>query len=435
MADGWLYILTDPNLLLVIAGTVLIGVTAGVVGSFTLLQRKALIGDGIAHAILPGVILAYIITGDKDPWILFAGSVVAGWISLWCMDLITRKTPLTADTAVGVILSVFFGAGVMLLGIVQAQETGNQSGLDTFLFGQAASLLPEDVMFLSFVCIFVLLTVRFAYKELRVRSFDPQYAQSLGYDRPAIRYIETALLVVVLTTGLQAVGVILMAAILIIPAATARYWTDRLSTMLIISGAFGASAALIGSIISYMAPRMPTGPWMVVAASTLLFFSMIFAPNYGAMSRYYRHRAQSRRIDEDHLVKTIWMMHESNTEKPGFTLAQMAEWRPTAPSKLEDTMKRLIARGWVKPEDGNVNHWRLAKEGRDEARRLVRVHRLWETYLTELLAIANDHVHEDADSMEHIITPEIEAQLAIKLGYPEADPHKSKIPYGMEDLT
>jgi manganese/zinc/iron transport system permease protein len=196
-----------------------------------------------------------------------------------------------------------------------------------------------------------------------------------------------------------------MAAILIIPAATARYWTDRLSTMLIISGAFGASAALIGSLISYMAPRMPTGPWMVVAASTLLFFSMIFAPNYGAMSRYYRHRAQSRRIDEDHLVKTIWMMHESNTEKPGFTLAQMAEWRPTAPSKLEDTMKRLIARGWVKPEDGNVNHWRLAKEGRDEARRLVRVHRLWETYLTELLAIANDHVHEDADSMEHIITP------------------------------
>ena len=433
MADGWLYILTDPNLLLVIAGTMLIGITAGVVGSFTLLQRKALIGDGIAHAILPGVILAYMITGDKEPWILFAGSVVAGWISLWCMELITRKTTLTADTAVGVVLSVFFGAGVMLLGIVQAQETGNQSGLDKFLFGQAASLLPEDVIFLSFVCIIVLLTVRFAYKELRVRTFDPQYARSLGYDRPVIRYIETALLVVVLTTGLQAVGVILMAAVLIIPAATARYWTDRLSTMLIISGAFGAGAAVIGSLISYMAPRMPTGPWMVVAASILLFFSMIFAPNYGALSRYYRLRAQSRRIDEDHLVKTMWMMHESNIEKPSFTLAQIAEWRPTPSAKLEDTMKRLVKRGWVKPQDENVSHWRLAKQGRDAARRLVRVHRLWETYLTELLAIADDHVHEDADSMEHIITPEIEAQLAIKLGYPEADPHKSKIPYGTED--
>ncbi len=431
--DGWLYILTDPNLLMVTAGTMLIGITAGVVGSFTLLQRKALIGDGVAHAILPGVILAYMITGDKEPWILFSGSVVAGWVSLWCMDLITRKTTLTADTAVGVILSVFFGIGVMLLGIVQAQESGNQSGLDKFLFGQAASLLPADVIFLSFVCIFVLLTVRFAYKELRVRTFDPQYAKSLGYDRPVIRYIETALLVVVLTTGLQAVGVILMAAVLIIPAATARYWTDRLSTMLMISGAFGASAAVIGSLISYMAPRMPTGPWMVVAASVLLFVSMIIAPKYGALSKYRSHRAQSRRIDEDHLVKTLWMMHENNLEQPGFTMAQIAEWRPTAPSKLEATMKRLIQRGWVKQAENATGQWRLAKPGRDEARRLVRVHRLWETYLTELLAIADDHVHEDADSMEHIITPEIEAQLAIKLGYPESDPHKSKIPYGKED--
>jgi manganese/zinc/iron transport system permease protein len=433
VADNWLYILTDPNLLMVIAGTMLIGITAGVVGSFTLLQRKALIGDGIAHAILPGVILAYMVTGDKDPWVLFLGSVIAGWISLWCMDLITRKTTLTADTAVGVILSVFFGIGVMLLGIVQAQESGNQSGLDKFLFGQAASLMPGDVIFLSIVCILVLFTVRFSFKELRVRTFDPQFARSLGYDRPIIRYIETALLVVVLTTGLQAVGVILMAAVLIIPAATARYWTDRLSTMLIISGVFGASAAVIGSLISYMAPRMPTGPWMVVAASILLFISMIFAPNYGALSRFYRQRAQSRRIDEDHLVKTMWMMRENNFDKPGFTLAQIAEWRPTAPTKLEATLQRLVIRGWIKRLEDHPGHWRLAKLGRDEARRLVRVHRLWETYLTELLAIADDHVHEDADSMEHIITPEIEAQLAIKLGYPEADPHKSRIPYGTED--
>lgn len=431
--DGWLYILTDPNLLMVTAGTMLIGITAGVVGSFTLLQRKALIGDGVAHAILPGVILAYMITGDKDPWVLFAGSVVAGWISLWCMDLITRKTNLTADTAVGVVLSVFFGIGVMLLGIVQANEAGDHSGLDKFLFGQAASLLPSDVIFLSAVCIVVLLSIRVAFKELRVRTFDPQYARSLGYDRPAIRYLETALLVVVLTTGLQAVGVILMAAVLIIPAASARYWTDRLSTMLIISGAFGAASAIIGSMISYMAPKMPTGPWMVVAASMLLFLSMAFAPGYGSISKYRRYRAQVRRIDEDHLVKTMWMMRENNIEQPGFTLSQIAEWRPTAPTKLESTLQRLVQRGWVKQSDDMTGHWRLAKPGRDEARRLVRVHRLWETYLTELLAIADDHVHEDADSMEHIITPEIEQQLAIKLGYPKADPHASKIPYGTED--
>ena len=130
MFDASTNIWTDPNLLMVMAGTMLIGITAGVMGSFTLLQRKALIGDGVAHAILPGVVLAYLVTGDKDPWILFLGSMVAGWLSLWTMEQIARRTKLTPDTAVGVVLSVFFGIGVMLMGVVQAQETGNQSGLE-----------------------------------------------------------------------------------------------------------------------------------------------------------------------------------------------------------------------------------------------------------------------------------------------------------------
>jgi manganese/zinc/iron transport system permease protein len=430
--EALLNIWSDPNLLMVIAGTMLVGITAGVLGSFTLLQRKALIGDGVAHAILPGVILAYMLTGDKEPWVLFLGSFVAGWLSLWTMDQISRRTTLTPDTAVGVVLSVFFGLGVMLLGVVQGQETGNQSGLDKFLFGQAASLLPRDVFFLSVVCIIVLGFVSLAFKELRVRTFDPQFAQSLGYDRPFFRYAETGLLVIVLTTGLQAVGVILMAAVLIIPAATARYWTDRFGPMLIYAAVFGAFAAFTGSLVSYTAPRMPTGPWMVITSAFVLFVSMLISPKYGLLSSYYKRRRQSRRIDEDHLIKVMWMMRERSPEQSGFTLAHIAEHRPTDPLKLEETFDRLRKRGWIKAEEGRLHHWRLAKPGRDEARRLVRVHRLWETYLTQLLSIADDHVHEDADSMEHVITPEIEALLIQKLGAPLKDPHLSDIPYGKE---
>lgn len=433
MFDALINIWTDPNLLMVMAGTMLIGITAGVMGSFTLLQRKALIGDGVAHAILPGVVLAYLVTGDKDPWILFLGSMAAGWLSLWTMEQISRRTKLTPDTAVGVVLSVFFGIGVMLMGVVQAQETGNQSGLDKFLFGQAASLLLNNIIFLSLVCFLVLGFVTLAFKELRVRSFDPQFAQSLGYDRPLFRYIETSLLVIVLTTGLQAVGVILMAAVLIIPAATARYWTDRFGPMLVFAALFGALAAFGGSLVSYTAPRMPTGPWMVIISTVVLFLSMLFAPHYGVLSTYFTKRSQARRIDEEHIVKVMWILRERNPDQHNFSLSQISSMKPTEPEKVLPTILRLQRRGWVIRDRSQEAHWRLSKAGRDEARRMVRVHRLWETYLTQLLAIADDHVHDDADSMEHLITPEIEALLIQKLGTPLKDPHESDIPYEDKD--
>lgn len=432
MLDVLQHMLRDPNLFFVAAGTMLIGITAGVAGCFTLLKRQSLIGDGVAHAVLPGVVLAYMLTGDKEPWVLFAGSVVSGWLSLWSMQSIGRHTKLSPDTAVGIVLSVFFGLGVMLLGVVQAEQSGNQSGLDKFLFGQAASLLPADVIFLSAVCVLVLVTVGLAYKELQLRSFDPEFARSLGYDHGLVRHLETAMLVVVLTTGLQAVGVILMAAVLIIPAATARYWTDRLRPMLMLSAGFGALAGLVGSVISYSAPAMPTGPWMVVSSALILLLSMLAAPKYGYLSQRWSRRRQSRRIDEENLVKTLWLLREEHGAENAFNRAQILDRRPTNTVRMDAAVGRLADRGWIR-RDAETDAWRLTKPGRDEARRLVRIHRLWETYLTELLQIADDHVHDDADSMEHLITPEIEEQLAARLGYPTEDPHRKSIPYGKGD--
>ena len=202
--------------------------------------------------------------------------------------------------------------------------------------------------------------------------------------------------------------------------------------MLAISGAFGASAAIVGSLISYTAPKMPTGPWMVVASSALLFISLIVAPKYGAYSRWRRHVRQSNRIEEDHVIKALWLLREQSPVQIGFTIAELSERQYMKSDRLPAVIKRLVRKGWIKPQENETGKWRLAKLGRDEARRLVRVHRLWETYLTDLLAIADDHVHDDADSMEHLITPEIEAQLVAKLGHPVVDPHASTIPYGSE---
>lgn len=433
MAEYLYTLLTDPTLVAVALGTTLIAITAGTLGCFTLLQRKSLIGDGVAHSILPGVVLAYILTGHKDPEILFLGSVVAGWISLWAMEAVTRRSGLSADTAVGIVLSVFFGFGVMLLGWVQASASGNQSGLDKFLFGQAAAMTLEDVRFLSLVCLAVLAYVSFSFKEMRLRAFDQWYARSLGYDAPWLRYLENTVFVVVLTTGLQAVGVVLMSAVLILPAAIARYWTDRMPVMMVVAAAVAALAALAGSGISYMAPHMPTGPWMVVVAAVILFMSMALAPRYGQLSTWRRRRRQKQQIDEQHLLKTLWSL-ESASGGAWCSLLDLVRERPADAAGLEGTLKRLLHTGLVTKEEAYPASiaWGLTEAGREEARRLVRVHRLWETYLTELMQIADDHVHRDADWIEHIITPELEEQLAAKLGYPALDPHQQVIPYRAE---
>jgi manganese/zinc/iron transport system permease protein len=489
MVDYLLALITDPTLMAVALGTTLIGVTAGLLGCFTLLQRKSMIGDGVAHAILPGVVIAFIFTGHKDPATLFVGSVIAGWISLWAMEVITRRTGLSPETGVGIVLSVFFGLGVMLLGWVQGQQTGTQSGLDHFLFGQAAAMTLDDVRFLSLVSLLVLAYVALSFYGLRLRAFDPWYARSLGVDAPWQRYLENSVFVVVLTTGLQAVGVVLMSAVLILPAAIARYWTDRMPTMMAIAALMAALAAQMGSGISYMSPQMPTGPWMVVVAALMLFLSMALAPRYGFGSMYLRRRRQKQLIDEEHLLKTMWTLEIASkkdvvkevkkavakeVEKvydraidrmepgflasspttssstthpptPGVTLLGLVRERPADAATLPRTLKRLLRKGYLQVDQGPTGiypgpagvtlqeRWSLTEAGRDEARRLVRVHRLWETYLTELMRIAETHVHRDADWMEHLITPEVEQQLAAKLGYPALDPHRQIIPYDTQE--
>ena len=167
------FLLQDPNVRWVLAGTILLGLSAGALGCFAVLRERALVGDAVAHAVLPGVCLAFIFTGDKDPLALLVGSVIFGWISLVVMDFIIRNSKISADTSIGMVLSVFFGLGVVLLTYIQSSGNVNQSGLDAFLFGNAASMLPEDVMLFGFVSLMVLIVIIAMYKELKLISFDP----------------------------------------------------------------------------------------------------------------------------------------------------------------------------------------------------------------------------------------------------------------------
>lgn len=422
--------LQNPTLRWVLAGTILLGFSAGTLGCFAILRNRALVGDAVAHAILPGVCIAFIIAGNKDPLILLMGSVISGWISIVVMDFIIRNSKISSDTSIGMVLSVFFGLGVVLLSWIQASGNVNQSGLDAFLFGNAASMLPEDIQVFGFVSLLVLVAIFLFYKELKLVSFDPSYARVIGYPVKRIELLIGILLVLTITAGIQAVGVVLMASMLIIPAAAARYWTDSLSIMLVIAAVVGAVSGISGSLISYTAPGMPTGPWMVVSAALIFALSFLLAPKRGEFQRWLQRRAYNQKVTMENVLKTLYHLEEGDKKLHRVrTLREIAKKRRIELREISKGLRLLIKKRWIEHHKGTPSGYLLTEEGREEARRIVRIHRLWELYLTERLEIAGDHVHDDAESMEHLITPEIEAQLASILGEPSFDPHLEEIPY------
>lgn len=421
--------LQDANLRWVLLGTVLLGLSAGALGCFTVLRQRALVGDAVAHSILPGVCLAFIITGDKNPVALLIGSVIFGWISLVVMDFLVRNTRISSDTSIGMVLSVFFGFGVMLLTFIQSSGNVNQSGLDAFLFGNAASMLREDVLLFGAISVMVLAALISLFKELRLISFDPEYAQLLGYPIRRMEVVLATLLVVTITAGLQAVGVVLMASMLIIPAATARYWTDSLAAMLGIAAAVGGISAISGTFVSYAMRGMPTGPWMVLTAAALFGLSFFFAPARGELQRWRQRRRQEQKINEENILKTLYKLEEQDKNAARVRpVGELLKTRRMASRLMKAGLRSLQRQHFVKYYDGHPGGYLLTDAGREQARRVVRVHRLWELYLTRKLDIAGDHVHDDAESMEHVITPELEQELLHLLKYPEKDPHEKSIP-------
>lgn len=419
----------DPNVRYVVAGTILLGVSAGVLGCFAILRGRALVGDAIAHAVLPGVCLAFIVVGDKNPFALLVGAIIFGWIGIIVMDYVIQNSKISPDASIGMVLSVFFGLGVLLLTFIQSSGNVNQSGLDAFLFGHAASLVPLDVIVFGTLSVLIILTVTLTFKELMLVSFDTGFATVIGYPVKKLEFLIATLLVMTITVGIQAVGVVLMASMLIIPAAAARYWTTSLFYMLIIAGGVGAFSGVTGSYVSYLAPSMPTGPWMVLAALCVFILSFLFAPKRGELSRFLNNRVNRKTIQDENILKTLYLLEETDERKHrSRTLGDILKRRRMKGSDVKNGLKRLIEQGKAEKYEGHPDMYMLTEEGRVRAKRIVRVHRLWELYLTDQVQIAGDHVHDDAESMEHLITPEIEAQLTKVLENPKADPHNKTIP-------
>ena len=278
----------DYTLRTVAMGAATLGAVSGALGVYAVLRGQSLIGDAMSHAALPGIALAYIVTQSKLPLVLMAGAAATGWLATLGVMAIVRRSRVKYDSALALVLSVFFGVGLMLLTFIQRTPDAGQAGLDTFLFGQAATLLTRDVITMASLGAVALAGVALFWKEFKLLAFDEAFGQSLGLPMRAVDVGLTTLTVIAIVIGLQAVGVVLMSAMIVAPGAAARQWTDRLGVMMVLSTLFGASAGVAGTVISTFAENLPTGPTIVLCATVIVAVSMLAAPRRGLLFRYAR---------------------------------------------------------------------------------------------------------------------------------------------------
>jgi ABC-type Mn2+/Zn2+ transport system permease subunit/Mn-dependent DtxR family transcriptional regulator len=418
----------DPSVRYALAGSMLLGISCGLLGSFIVVRKMALLGDALSHAVLPGVAVGFLWNMSKDPVAILVGATLAGLLGAATVTLIKQTTRLKEDAALGLVLASFFAVGICLVTMIQRLPTGNKSGIDKFLFGQAAALGPDDVRLMAIITAGAITAITVFYKEFLVTSFDPAFARVAGFPAQLIHYALMLLLAFAVVIALQAVGVVLVSAMLITPAAAAYLLTDRMSRMLWLSALFGMLAGATGAFFSFLGPKLPTGPFMVLAATSVFAVAFLFGPHHGVIVRWFRHRSRAHRVQRENTVKSMYHVLESRDFKgEGVSLRELAERRRETIEDVKRQVDNLLGHRLVSlHHDGDMLFftpvgWQLACS-------IVRNHRLWELYLTNAAQIAADHVHEDAEKIEHVLGEETVRQLERRLAGISTDPHGKPIP-------
>lgn len=422
--------LRDPAVRYVVAGVVLMGLGCGVLGGFVVVRRMALVGDALSHAVLPGVALGFLWNLSKDPLAIFVGATLAGLAGTALVRALTATTRLKEDAALGLVLASFFAAGACLVTMIQRLPTGGKSGLDRFLFGQAAAIGRDDVILMGVVTGLVLALVGLFYKELLVASFDRAFARTSGVP---VAWIERGLLLLLAFTvvvALQAVGAVLVSALLVTPAAAASLLTDRLHRLLWLAALLGALAGLAGAFLSFLGPGLSTGPLVVMAAGALFAAAFLLAPRHGLVAQAWRRRRGAARVRRENTLKALWHIGEKAGDPgAGAGVGELAARRRAAVGTARAEADALVAHGLATFADGRV---RFTARGRRRAAEIVRNHRLWELYLAQSANIASDHVHEDAENIEHVLGEAEVRELERRLPRADRDPHGRPIPSAAE---
>ncbi len=285
-------LLFSYDFLVIAMGTVILSVASGVIGCVSVHKGQSLIGDAVGHAAFPGIILAFMLFSTREPLILNLGALASGALAYALIQMVSSGTKIKLDAALAIFLSGFFGLGMVLKSYIQGNKLyagASQSGLKTYIFGQAAYIRERDIVLISIVAVISLLILILFYKEIKVFVFNEEYAKSIGLKVSLMYAILLLMIMILISVGLKVVGAILISSLLIIPAVAANQWSDKFGHVLAISGLFGGFSAFIGTYISSAYQGMSTGPTIILVMGIFALISMVIGPR-GAIARYRRTR-------------------------------------------------------------------------------------------------------------------------------------------------
>ena len=415
--------LRDYNTRVVMLATSMLGLAAGLVGTFMLLRRRALMGDALSHAMLPGVGIAFVTAealgrSGKSPILLLIGAAISGVVGLGCVLFIRQWSRLKEDAALGIVLSVFFGLGIAVLGVVQKMESGSAAGLESYIYGKTASMVARDAWLIGSAALVTVVVGLALFKEFALLCFDTDFSRAQGRPALGLDIVLMTLVCLVTVIGLQAVGLILMVALLVIPPAAARFWTHHLPTTVAASGLIGAASGFIGAGLSALTPHLPAGAVIVVVAGVIFGLSMLLGPARGVLRRAVEHHRLTRKVLRQHLLRALFEMLEGRVAKQNHeadvaSFHHLLRRRSWSAHALRAELGRAQSEGLVRNLPSGEVH--ITPRGWVEAERVTRNHRLWEVYLITYADVAPSHVDRDADELEHVLGATLVEELERKL--------------------
>lgn len=397
--------------------SVTIGISCGLIGTYIMLRRMSLIGDALAHAVLPGVVVSFMVAG-KSEIALFIGAVVSGILTVLLIGFVNRNSKIKEDTSIGIIFTGAFALGILLV----SQLKQVHIDLSSYLFGDVLGVSSGDITLSLIIMVVIILCIILFYKQLLLSSFDPTMAMTIGISTTLVHYMLMTLLSMSIVAGLQSVGVILIIAMLITPPATAYLLSTSLKKILILSSLLGMISAVVGLYLSYHF-NFASGASIVLVAVALFLLAFLFSPKEGVITKLIRRREASKMVLIEDVVKLSYKF-TAVKDKTGLT-DKIANELGISNSKVHSAIRILISKGLMKAENGSCT---LTEDGIAYAKRLIRTHRLWETYVTKEKVIDMEHIHPEAEKLEHVLTEDIVNELDEELGFPEKDPHGSDIP-------
>ena len=441
MGNGLLNYFTDPILRAPTLASILMCLSASLIGVMVYLRKESLVGEALSHATYPGVILGALIFaalgGLPDdlglPVFILLGAFVSSLAGMGTIHLLKKHLSINTDAALCFVLSSFFGLGVLLVSRIQFTHTLFLTRVQVYLWGQVATMTDIHIALYAVLSLIVILPLFFFYKELKAIAFDRPWSTAFGLPVIGLDALLFFLIVLSLVTGIRTVGVVLMSAMLIAPAIAARQLTDRLSKMFLLTAATGCFSAYVGNVLSYelsssLQISLPTGPMIVLVAASIAFLSLLLAPSRGIVCRLLRKwRFRFRTLGEN-ILKTIW---RKKRDAP-IEFNDILSYHVLSPLLLKLLLANLTYSGWLKKT--GALQWSLTQEGSLRAQKIIRLHRLWEVYLVDWVGAPAEKVHKSAEEMEHVLTKEVEEELSLLLKDPKIDPHHQPIPPSHESL-